>query len=182
MVRVEDLNITFFHVAKNAGTSIATWLTSHVGGDEYMDDLRHARPEALKPLFEDFGWTFCCVRNTWDRYVSWYNFFKGQSKIDMSFEDYLNAVIANNHSAKYIAPMGSQLPFVDSVDYVIRYENLVDDFNIVQQKTGCYKPLPKTNSSNRTSYTDYYKSKHHIAWVAEKHSEEIARLNYVYGE
>ena len=39
MVRVEDLNITFFHLPKNAGTSIANWLSDNVNGEEYMNDF-----------------------------------------------------------------------------------------------------------------------------------------------
>lgn len=182
MVRVEDLNITFFHLPKNAGSSIARWLVNHVGGDEYMHDFRHATPRQLKPMFDDFGWSFCCVRNTWDRYVSWYNFFKGQDKMHISFNDYMDACMTKDLSAKYIKRMNDQLTFANKVDYVIRYENLLDDFKIVQQKTNCDQPLTKSNSSKRTAYTDYYTNQKHIDWVADFHAEEIAQLNYTYGE
>ena len=74
MVRVEDLNITFFHIPKNAGSSIASWLVRNVNGYEYFDEFRHSNPKSLLPIFEDFGWSFCCVRNPWERNVSWYNF------------------------------------------------------------------------------------------------------------
>ena len=182
MVRVEDLNITFFHIPKNAGSSIATWLTRHVGGEEYMDDFRHASPQSLEPLFDNFGWSFCCVRNTWDRYVSWYNFFKGQNKIHTSFDEWMGAVISDNHSAKYIKPMNDQLPTANWVDYVIRFENLEEDFKVVQEKVGCDIPLFKSNSSKRTAYTDYYENNDHIDWVANRHEAEIAQLNDSYGE
>lgn len=181
MVRVEDLNITFFHLPKNAGSSIATWLTNYAGGEEYVDDFRHASPESLRPMFDDFGWSFCCVRNTWDRYVSWYNFFKGQNKIHTCFDDWMNAVMSGNHSAKYIKSMDDQLRVVDHVDYVIRYENLEEDFKVIQQKTGCNQPLFKSNSSNRTAYTDYYTNQDQIDWVAHTHAVEIVELNYTYG-
>jgi hypothetical protein len=181
MVRVEELDITFFHLPKNAGSSIAIWLTRNVGGEEYMDDFRHASPKSLEPLFDDFGWSFCCVRNTWDRYVSWYNFFRGQGKIHTCFDDWMGAVMSGNYSAKYIKPMNEQVSTADNVDYVIRYENLEEDFKVVQQKTNCNKPLFKSNSSNRTAYTDYYSSQSQIDWVAERHADEIARFNYTYG-
>jgi hypothetical protein len=181
MVRVEDLNITFFHLPKNAGSSIATWLTNYAGGEEYMDEFRHESPKQLEPLFDDFGWSFCCVRNTWDRYVSWYNFFRGQNKIVTCFDDWMSAVISGNTSAKYIKPMDYQLRCVNHVDYVIRYENLEEDFKVIQQKTNCSEPLFKSNSSKRTAYTDYYRNKDHIDWVAERHADEIAQLNYTYG-
>ena len=62
MVRVEDLNITFFHLPKNAGSSIATWLTDNVNGEEYHDEFRHASPQSLKPMFDDFGWSSRILR------------------------------------------------------------------------------------------------------------------------
>ena len=181
MVRVEDLNITFFHLPKNAGSSIATWLTNNVNGEEYMDDLRHARPLRLLPMFEDFGWSFCCVRNPWDRTVSWYNFFKEQGNMPISFEEYMHRVIRGDTSAKYIKPIGPQLPFIDNVDYVIKYENLVEDFKAVQEKTNCDVPLIHANKSKRTKYTDYYAKDEHINWIGEQYATEIARFNYSYG-
>tara|TARA_R100000951_G_scaffold109570_3_gene106845 strand:- start:4427 stop:4975 length:549 start_codon:yes stop_codon:yes gene_type:complete len=182
MVRVEDLNITFFHLPKNAGSSIATWLTMNACGEEYFDEFRHATPQGLEPLFDDFGWSFCCVRNPWDRYVSWYNFFRGQDKVHTCFNDWMTAVISGNHSAKYIKPMDNQLRMANHVDYVIKYENLEEDFKLIQQKTGCPKPLFKSNSSKRTAYIDYYANKDQIDWVADHHAEEIAQFNYIYGE
>ena len=134
MVRVEDLNITFFHLPKNAGSSIATWLTMNACGEEYFDEFRHATPQGLEPLFDDFGWSFCCVRNPWDRYVSWYNFFRGQDKVHTCFNDWMTAVISGNYSAKYIKPMDNQLRIANHVDYVIKYENLEEDFKLIQQK------------------------------------------------
>lgn len=180
MVRVENLNITFFHIPKNAGTSIADWLTTYVGGDEYANDLRHASPHSLEPLFGDFGWSFCCVRNTWDRYVSWYNFFAGQKKIDVSFNEFMDICMSGNHSAKYFKPMNNQLRTTMSVDYVMRYENLEEDFKVVQKKTKCDQSLFKRNRSKHTAYTDYF-TKKHIDWVAEYHAEEIDQLKYTYG-
>lgn len=182
MVRVEDLNITFFHLPKNAGTSIADWLTDNVNGEEYFHDFRHERPARLKPLFGDFGWSFCCARNPWDRTVSWYHFFKKQGKITVTFEEYMNCLIKGDESIKYIRNLNEQLLIVNEVDYVLRYENLVEDFKVVQDKVNCHVPLIHVNKSQRTKYTDYYTKDEYINWISEQCSDEIEHLNYAYGE
>lgn len=181
MVRVEDLNITFFHLPKNAGSSIATWLTDNVNGEEYIDDFRHASPKSLKPMFNDFGWSFCCVRNPWDRTVSWYNFFKGQGKMPISFEEYMDRITRGETSAKYIVPIKGQVQFAKNVDYVIRYENLLEDFKVVQDKVNCHVALMHTNKSKRTRYIDYYAKDEHINWIGESCADEIAEFNYSFG-
>jgi hypothetical protein len=184
MVRVEDLNITFFHLPKNAGSSIAIWLTDNVGGEEYHNELRHATPVNLKPLFNDFGWSFCCVRNPWDRVVSWYNFFKEQRKIFISFEEYMDCVINNDWSGKYIRPITPQCLTINDkdVDYIIKYENLIEDFKVVQNKVNCYEPLSHINKANYTKHADYYAKDKYINWIAEYYAEEIASLDYSFGE
>jgi hypothetical protein len=184
MVRVEDLDITFFHMPKNAGSSIEKWLQDNLDADVYLDDLRHASPDSLRPMFGDFGWSFCCVRNPWDRMVSWYNFFRGQGKIHTCFEDWMDACFdPSQTTAKYIKPINTQMRFVDEVDYVIRYENLVEDFKIVQEKTNCFDPLGHHNSSKRKpKYLDYYTNDDHISMVGEYFYKEIKELGYEYGK
>jgi hypothetical protein len=182
MVRVEDLNITFFHMPKNAGSSIEKWLQANLIADVYLEDLRHASPRSLKPMFGNFGWSFCCVRNPWDRMVSWYNFFKGQGKITISFEEWIEACFdTSKHTAKYIKPINKQMNFVESVDYVVRYENLIEDFKVIQEKTNCFAPLGHHNSSNRTKYTNYYTKDIYIKQVADYFVAEIQHFNYTYG-
>ena len=182
MVRVEDLDITFFHLPKNAGSSIANWLTKNVDGEEYMDDMRHASPQSLRPLFDDFGWSFCCVRNPWDRIVSWYNFFKKQGKMPYTFEQYMDKVIAGDYSAKYVKPQSHQHNVARDVDYVIRYENLLEDFKVVQQRVNCFEPLPHSNKSVDFIYKEYYTQDSYINWVSEYYSEEISMFGYKFGE
>ena len=181
MVRVEDLNITFFHMPKNAGSSVEKWLETNLNADVYLEDLRHASPTLLKPMFGDFGWSFCCVRNPWDRMVSWYNFFKGQGKISLSFNDFMEQSFNGEGSAKYLKPINTQMIFVRNVDYVVRYENLLEDFKVVQEKTNCFEPLGHHNSSKRTKYVNYYNNPKNIEIVAEYYAEEIEHFGYKYG-
>ena len=184
MVRVEDLNITFFHVAKNAGSSIARWLEDNVNGDQYHEDLRHGSPDRLRSLFDDYGWKFCCVRNPWDRIVSWYEFFNKQGRVNCNFSTFLERSYkqkANN--AKVFKPLDNQINFTKHCDYVMRYENLEEDFKVVQQKVNCFEPLKTFNASDRSlkTYVDYYTDTRYIDIVRTKHREEIEQLGYEFG-
>lgn len=168
---------------KNAGSSIEKWLAKNLNGEVYLEDLRHASPQSLKPMFEDFGWSFCCVRNPWDRMVSWYNFFKDQNKINTDFDQWISSAFnPNEQSSKYIKPINKQMLFVNSVDYVIRYENLIEDFKVVQEKTNCFEPLEHHNSSKRSKYLDYYTKDSQIKMVDEYYKEEIDYFRYAYGK
>ena len=186
MVRVEDQNITFFHLAKNAGSSIARWLVNNVNGEEYIDEFRHMPPQSLQPLFDNFGWSFCCVRNPWSRYVSWYNFFVNQHNkigkgLDISFDEFMNRLLEGDITSKYIKNMQGQMPFVESSDYIIRYENLVEDFKVVQKKTNCHVPLIHINRSKPVDYVEYYKKDDYIQWVGDRHCDEVHHFNYSFG-
>jgi hypothetical protein len=178
MVRIEELDITFFHLPKNAGSSIEKWLVDNVGGEAYLNDLRHTSPQSVEPMFGDFGWSFCCVRNPWDRMVSWYNFFKGQGKINISFEDFMKQSFEGEPTAKYIKPIDRQLRTSDYVDYVIRYENLEDGFKLVQDMTECHVPLGKHNTSKRSDYALYYTDKKLVDYVGEYYYDEISQFGY----
>lgn len=181
MVRLEDLDITFFHLPKNAGSSIEQWLTTNVGGEAYLEDLRHTSPQSVEPLFGDFGWSFCCVRNPWDRMVSWYNFFKGQGKITISFEQFMKDSFTGNTTAKYIKPIDRQMRTSSYVDYVIKYENLVEDFEEIQKRTNCFVPLGRHNSSKRDKYISYYTDKKLVDFVGEYYYDEIRTFGYSFG-
>ena len=182
MVRIEDLNITFFHLPKNAGSSIAQWLATNINGEEYDNELRHMHPEELKYLFDDFGWSFCCVRNPWDRMVSLYNFYKKQKKITISFEEYMDYIVNGEWSKKYVKPISTQYHTIIHTDYIIRYENLIEDFKVIQNKLYCNAPLRHLNKSEHTKYTDYYTKDEYINWIGERYSDEITMLDYSFGE
>jgi hypothetical protein len=93
----------------------------------------------------------------------------------------MDKCIKQEYSSKYIKPVGKQIPFVNTVDYIMKYENLLDDFKVVQEKTNCTQPLGHTNKSNRTKYQDYYTKDKYINWVGEYYFQEILKFNYSYG-
>jgi sulfotransferase famil protein len=122
---------------------------------------------------------FTCVRNPWDRMVSYYftptqnpeawnrkKFYGIISKI-VSVPDYLR--LAN----------GEGDPFAN-VDYIMRFESLADDFRAVCAAIGVSPPnLPQYNRSTREHYSKYYDDELREL-VRTRFAAEIDRFGYTF--
>jgi hypothetical protein len=124
---------------------------------------------------------FTCVRNPWDRMVSYYftptqnletwnqEKFRGMISKAVSVADYLR--LAN----------GGENPFAN-VDYIMRFENLTDDFRAVCIAIGISPPvLPQYNCSRREHYSKYYDDELREL-VRARFAAEIGRFGYVFEE
>lgn len=180
MIRVEDPAVVFFHNPKAAGSSINRWFLSNIPG------CRHVEPQHLLPRHITYtGWSFCVVRNPWDRWVSWWYYWnKKLNRIDTPFEEYtikyFNQEYLGLPGGQY-SPCGVQYDMASEVNCVLRYENLIEDFKVVQDKFSCYKPLPHLNvGHNRAKYTEYYTSHELIDIVANYAKKDIEEYGYSY--
>ena len=147
----------------------------------------------LKKMF-----TFGFVRNPWERAVSCWKFgcyqSVGGSEWDMSFRDFcfkLNSIdispktgIADNGLLLHIC---EQHPFLiceeykTKADFIGRFENLQEDFNIVCSKIGIPQcQLQEQNITKHKHYTEYYDDETKSI-VAEKYAKDIEYFNYEFG-
>lgn len=145
---------TFLHNPKAAGTSIREWLY-HATGQTPHDIIN----QDAHGIFDDQikGFTFCCVRNPYEKVVSTYVYLKHYNIIDVktSFESFID----NFHDDKYFPFNMSQYTYASRCDYIIRYELINEDFNVIQDMFRCYDPLLIINTSNYNKYwKEYYKS------------------------
>jgi hypothetical protein len=129
---------------------------------------------------------FACIRNPWDRLISFYfSPHRGVRKWDR--EGFLQLIgdippIAT-HLCMPDAP--TTLPYVqpltDSVqnlDFLMRFESLEADFATVCEKIGITgRPLPHRNRSERAHYSRYYDEELREL-VARKYQEEIILGEY----
>lgn len=120
-----------------------------------------------------------CVRNPWDRCVSFF-FSPHRGQVTWSpgaFEAFIKSSVIPHHD--YLALQDQQADPFDNIDVALRFESLDEDFKALCQKIGIPSvKLPKVNASTREHYRSYYKDTHTIDLVAEKFSLEITRFGY----
>lgn len=169
--------------------------------------LTHATfPLAEYHFKYNLGWTFSTVRNPYDWVVSWYTYrLKTLKQRVANLET--NAVppqLAARHKEFNLTHQKEKLAVLElgfeewlrhpktkleqqvcwygEADYVMRFENLVEDFAEVQERLGCDDPLPHLNASRAdgVTYHDYYTSPDLIDIVSKKCDVDIALFNYTF--
>lgn len=137
---------------------------------------------------------FAVARNPWDRMVSFY-FSPHRGITEWNRNDFLELINRERTLRHYICEksflerslgklgihtriINRNKTLVDDIDFLIRFENMDNDFKLVCEKLGIpYSPLPKRNSSNRKHYSNYYDDELKEA-VCQKFIEEITFCNY----
>jgi len=168
----------FVHIPKTAGNSIQSVLRDY-SEDELVPlrgeqdgierfGLRNPNYKIKKhSTLAEYGaalgedqfrslYKFTCVRNPWDRMISYY--FTPTQNTTAWDRKKLRKVISKALSvADYLrSDKGERDPF-DNVDYIMRFENLADDFRAVCGALGISPTtLPQYNRSNREHYSRYY--------------------------
>ena len=183
----------FVHIPKTGGISVATALYGsstawHLGMDSYQKIFN---ADELDDYF-----TFCFVRNPWDRLVSAYEFLKrgGRGPADRawaagvlarytSFEDlvlhYLHAGRIFDRDA--LRPQYAYLTLPGQrdvlVDFVGRYETLEEDFEAVARRLDKEVHLPHLNASRRKDYRAYYTDRL-VDRVRDLYQDDVTLFGY----
>jgi chondroitin 4-sulfotransferase 11 len=167
----------------------------HFTYSEYLNNKR-VRETVNKDYF-----FFAFVRNPFDRLVSQFKFTgkkwwkkAGLSESSLCFENYVKQIVACNlpfsahrYNSQIKSGQGdedwSQLQYLsEDVDFIGRYENLQEDFNIICDKIGIpLQQLPHRNSTKHKHYTEYYDDETREI-VAKKYAKDIEYFGYKFGE
>ncbi len=145
--------------------------------------------------------TFAFVRNPWDRLVSRYFWSKDSQKVLLpkecsTFKKFVERVYNNqkiyipkynNRNVGLYKGVGELVPQYDilysdlkgsKLDYIGKYENLQDDFDIICDKLNIDKKiLPHDNKTNHTPYWEYYDEDSKLM-VEEKYKLDIDNFGY----
>jgi len=192
----------FVHIPKTAGNSIQTVLRDYsedqlvalrkeqdgierfglrnpkykIRKHSTLSEYRDALGEQFRSLYK-----FTCVRNPWDRMVSYY-FTSTQNPETWSRKEFRGTILKAVSAADYLRlDNGEEDPFAN-VDYIMRFENLTNDFQTVCSRLDISPPrLPQYNRSNRGHYSRYYDEELREL-VRARFAAEIERFGYMFEE
>jgi Sulfotransferase family len=138
---------------------------------EYRDALGN---EQFRKLYK-----FTCVRNPWDRMVSYY-LTPTQSPETWDRKEFRKTISKAVSVADYLRlDQDEEDPFAN-VDYIMRFENLADDFRTVCGTLGISRTtLPRYNRSSREHYSKYYDNQLREL-VRKRFAAEIQRFGYTF--
>jgi hypothetical protein len=137
---------------------------------EYRDALGD---EQFRSLYK-----FTCVRNPWDRMVSYY-FTPTQNPETWSRKKFRGIISKAVSVPDYLRLDDETDPFAN-VDYIMRFENLADDFHAVSRRLNISPPpLAQLNRSNRAHYSKYYDDELREL-VHTRFAREIERFGYTF--
>ena len=215
-----DLNrkVIFTHPPKCAGTTVEGlfgWHPSKYKGEdsrayfEYFRKWKHASLEnhlaELHLMGEDASnyFVFSCIRNPWDRAVSWYHWrvkelarFK-RNHPDEEPSERLRAILEASFEEfviqDYKRVKGGRVnllatsPFILSAsgrkpDFIIRHENYLEGLRFVAEKFGLDAdtavPFNADVRPKEPHYREYYTSEQSISIVAEMAKDSIEEFGY----
>ncbi len=195
-----ELNSIFIHIPKTAGSSIESIQWNMGSGHKTIYDYRNIID------FPNF-YKWCFVRNPWERIISAYEDCPEVWNEAASFEDfiYLLYKYKKNFYLKHLSwseiidiglprnlyrihfmPMNLLMKIDGQIcmDFIGRFENLLNDWEIIQTKIGVKKQvLPKTNdrASKKNRKNSFYKERYSqnlIDLVGELYEEDVKLFGY----
>jgi len=192
----------FVHIPKTAGNSIQSVLRDYsedqlialrkeqdgierfgLRSTKYKIKKHSTLNEYHRALGEQFRdlYKFTCVRNPWDRMVSYY-FTPTQNPETWNRKKFREIISKAVSLADYLRlDNGEGDPFAN-VDCIMRFENLADEFRAVCDTIGIPPPaLPRYNRSSRDHYSKYYDDELR-EFVGARFAAEIERFNYRFEE
>lgn len=184
----------FIHINKTGGTSIETAFSDDEV--ERKNPSKHATAIEYRNKFGDKFleyFKFTIVRNPWDWLVSRYFWCKDDRRyhkhVRSDFKNFMHSIGEEADIARVKILNRTLIPqhyrILDEsenqiVDFVGRFENLQEDFNISCDRIGIpHRKLPHKFKTKHKHYTEYYDDETREI-VAEKYAKDIEYFGYEY--
>ncbi|MCG3169176.1 MAG: hypothetical protein CALGDGBN_00689 [Pseudomonadales bacterium] len=181
-------HFVFVHINKTGGTSIAKALRLPLEHRTAHEKLVYMGQERWNKKF-----SFCFVRNPWDKVVSHYHYRVSTNQSNMavdaiSFGDWVRRAYQNKEPKYFDVPrmFSPQIDWMSDqngnniISYAGRYENLQEDFDFVCNKIEIAPiKLPHLKASYRSNYQDYYDKQSKFI-VASHFRKDIKAFGYYY--
>ncbi len=195
-------NFLFVHIPKTGGNSVQQALRDYADDElvcaaPFQDGverfglrnerfnlqkhsrLREYRRELGETLFRRL-FKFCCVRNPWERAISFY-FSPHRGPMNWSRDTFIGLLQELIPSTAYLEldePEAARSAPFGNVDFVMRFERLNEDFRRVCDRIDIpFRELPVRNKSRREHFAQYYDAEL-IGLVAQQFRHEIEYFGY----
>ena len=188
-----------FHIPKTAGSSMTYELAKYLnpcveppqpnktfGGWQplhHIDRIQHRPLQECRQteFWEKTYFKASFVRNPYEKIVSQYHFNSHSYGFQNStFKEYIKAWNLGKEISRF--PQLNTSYINEKLDFIGRFENLQEDFNIVCNKIGIpQQQLPHINATKHKHYTEYYDDETKQI-VAEKYAKDIEYFGYEFGE
>lgn len=152
---------------------------AHLKAQEYL------KYNYISQSMFDSYFKFSFVRNPWSRIVSFYNYRRYYQLF--SFKHFVTKRLKNKILERDYWFIGPQYEFIMNhngdiiVDYIGRFENLQNDFNVICNALGLKDvKLPHVNKAREASFMQKFfrKSKRHYSEYYDKETKEIVENAY----
>ena len=181
-------NFVFIHISKTGGTSISRNIK-----------LFHKQHLTVKGVQEQIGldwfraFTFTVVRNPYDRVVSDYHYrskliLKNTGRNNISFDEFVKSTYIEKRpefrigGRKFFSTQKEWLLNKNGkidIDYIVKFENLIEDYKVVQEIIGIKQKLPHLNKSERRPYKYYYSAESKKI-IEAYFKDDFEEFNYAY--
>jgi hypothetical protein len=191
-----DKKYIFIRTAKTASTSILAYLSTFNDYSpfevKYPYDQKHIPSIFIKNNFPDYFnnyYKFAFIRNPWSRMVSTWKMNMVYHRNTPDFKKYIKSIPTfewmpdkGNHEKTprevWLHKYSSMYEFTRGCNFIGKFENLQQDFNIVCDKIGIPKQqLRHENKTIHKHYSEYYDEETKQI-VAEKYAKDIEYFNY----
>lgn len=176
---VHKLKCIFIHIPKCGGTSIKLALNPYYNE---VKETKHIAAFNLKKsnIWWDKYFKFAFVRNTWDRFVSYYFYCKANNIANAQNEEFdfwLRSMFEGEKLARRSQLYWLQCEGKIELDFIGKFENFQSDFKYVCNQLKTTFVLPKENVSTHAHYSAYY-SDELAELVAKVCADEIEQFKF----
>jgi chondroitin 4-sulfotransferase 11 len=167
----------FLHIPKTAGKSVLKWARDNIPLVVVMPKVHpHDTGDNQEA---DFTW--CIVRNTYEKVVSTYHFLIRLSFLpeETTFAEFVEMISTTDKYNEWFKP---QQEYTKNCDLVLNYETLEEDFVQIQTRYGVDAPLEIVNKSTSTTPWREYYTDEIAAQIQAKFQTEIETFGYTLPE
>ncbi|MGR9108337.1 MAG: sulfotransferase family 2 domain-containing protein [Gammaproteobacteria bacterium] len=199
----QEHRFIFVHIPKTAGNALQSILVKYSEDSIVIRDGQDgfqrfavegpfglAKHAALSDYLAVLGpwafWSkkrFACVRNPWDRAISFY-FSPHKGRVTWNRDEFIRLLAGIRPMVSYLRlPQDSSASAaLGNVDFLLRFERLQQDFDRICDILGIGRhPIPLRNPSKHLPYPNYY-DEELIGIVARRFSEDVSLLGYAFGD